>query len=83
MKDDKLYLIFIIECISRIEQYTLLDKQKFLTDTLIQDAVLRNLHTLSESAQRISDQLKVQHPQVAWAEISAFRNVVVHNYLGL
>ena len=48
-----------------------------------QDAVLRNLHTLSESTQHLSDPLKERYPQVPWRSISAFRNVVVHAYLNI
>jgi len=77
MKDDQLYLIHIIERIERIEQYTSEGRDTFLADTKTQDAVLRNLHTLSESTQRISDNLKTKHPEVGWRSIAAFRNVVV------
>jgi uncharacterized protein with HEPN domain len=83
MKDDRLYLIHIAECIERIERYTAPGRDDFLSDTMIQDAVLRNLHTLSESKQRLSDALKDQHPEVDWTSIAAFRNVVVHDYLGI
>ena len=55
MKDDRLYLIYIGECIKRIETYTIDGKSAFLDDLKSQDAVLRNLHTLSESVQRISE----------------------------
>lgn len=47
------------------------------------DAVLRNLHTLSESIQRISFDTRLKYPKVPWREICAFRNVVVHDYLGI
>jgi uncharacterized protein with HEPN domain len=83
MKQDRLYLIHIGECIERIERYIASGHAAFQEDTLIQDAVLRNLHTLTESTQRISDSLKAAHPRVAWREIAQFRNVVVHNYLGV
>jgi uncharacterized protein with HEPN domain len=43
MKDDKLYLIHISECIARIEQYTSEGRERFLEDAKTQDAVLRNL----------------------------------------
>jgi uncharacterized protein with HEPN domain len=76
-------LIHITECIERIERYTEPGDDAFLSDTMIQDAVLRNLHTLSESTQRLSDALKGQHPEVDWPSIAAFRNVVVHDYLGI
>lgn len=83
MKDDRLYLIHIIECISRIEQYVSGGKNEFLQSVLIQDAVLRNLHTLSESTQRLSEAMKESHPEVEWRRISGFRNVIVHDYLGV
>lgn len=83
MRDDRLHLIHITECIERIERYTAPGDGAFYSDTMIQDAVLRNLHTLSESTQRLSDALKDQHPEVDWTSIAAFRNVVVHDYLGI
>ncbi len=83
MKDDKLYLIHISECIARIEQYTPVGKDKFFEDHMAQDAVLRNLHTLTESIQRISSKTKLKYTEVDWRAISGFRNVVVHDYLGI
>ena len=83
MKDDKLYLTHIQECISRIEQYTREGKDQFLADIKTQDAVLRNLHTLAESTQQLSTSLKAAHPDIDWRGISAFRNAVVHGYLGV
>ena len=61
MKDDRLYLIYIGECIHYIEQYTAEGRGAFFADRKTQDAVLRNLHTLSESVQRLSDTLRAQH----------------------
>ena len=83
MKDNRLYLIHIREAIERIEEYTREGKDAFLEDHRTQDAVLRNLHTLAESTQRISGDLKAKHSQVEWRTLSAFRNVVVHDYLGI
>ena len=84
MKDDKLYLIHIDECIERIESYTKdIDKKTFMDSTLIQDAVVRNLQIMSESTQRLSESLKDSHPEIDWFKISGFRNVLVHDYLGV
>ena len=83
MKDDRLYLVHILDCIDHILQFTSEGKNSFLADRKTQDAVLRNLHTLSESVQRISTVTKLKYPEVPWREISAFRNVVVHDYLGI
>ncbi|MBN2001746.1 MAG: DUF86 domain-containing protein [Anaerolineae bacterium] len=83
MKSDRLYLVHILECIERIERYTVGGYATFEADTLIQDGVLRNLHTLTESTQRISESLKLRYPAVAWRDIAGFRNVLVHDYLGV
>jgi uncharacterized protein with HEPN domain len=50
---------------------------------LHQDAVLRNLHTITESTQRISNNIKEKYANIDWRSISAFRNVLVHDYLGI
>ena len=83
MTDDRLYLLYISECIRRIQQYTADGRETFRADTMRQDAVLRNLHTLAESTQRLSLALQVSRPDVDWRGIGAFRNVVVHNYLSV
>jgi uncharacterized protein with HEPN domain len=38
---------------------------------------------MAESAQRLSVESKKLAPEVPWRAISGFRNVVVHDYLGL
>ena len=83
MKDDRLYLVHVRECIAYILEFTAEGKDAFSADRKTQDAVLRNLHTLSESIQRISEDLKLRYPAVRWREIAAFRNVIVHDYLGI
>ena len=54
MKDDRLYLIHVSECIVRIEKYTVAGRDEFMISDMIQHAVIRNLQTLAESAQQIS-----------------------------
>ena len=84
MKDDRLYLIHICECIERIESYAKdIDKQEFIDSTLLQDAIVRNLQVLAESTQRLSDEIKETENEIDWFKIAGFRNVLVHDYLGL
>ncbi|HEX8229036.1 MAG TPA: DUF86 domain-containing protein [Chloroflexia bacterium] len=81
MRDDKLYLIHISECIERVESYVAGGKAEFMSSSLIQDAVARNLQVMAESTQRLSDGAKMAHPEIDWREIAGFRNVLVHDYL--
>jgi len=83
LKDDSFYLRHILECISRIEEDIAGGVEEFRASRMAQDAVLRNLQVLSESCQRLSGTLKSRWPQVEWAQIAAFRNVLVHDYVGL
>jgi uncharacterized protein with HEPN domain len=83
MKSDAVYLEHIQECIRRIEEHAAGGRDKFFQSLTLQDATLRNLQTLAESTQRLSPGLKASQPQVSWNGISGFRNVLVHNYLGV
>ncbi|HEY0004260.1 MAG TPA: HepT-like ribonuclease domain-containing protein [Pyrinomonadaceae bacterium] len=83
MKDDAVYLRHIAECIRRIEDNISGGRDLFLTMHALQDATLRNLQTLSEATQRLSDAVKSTHPEIEWVRVAAFRNVLVHNYLGI
>ena len=82
MKDDRAYLEYIVQCIAKIEQYSQNGKKDFLTNSIVQDAVLRRLQTLAESTQRLSPEIKADMPNIDWRSISGFRNVLVHDYLG-
>jgi len=83
MSKDRLYLVHIGECITRIKEYTVGGKDVFLSDPRTQDAVMRNLQTLAESTQRLSEDVRARHPDVNWRGIAGFRNVLVHGYLGV
>ena len=50
---------------------------------MIQDGVIRNLQTLAEASQRVSDAVKDSYPDVDWKGLAGFRNVLVHDYLGV
>jgi uncharacterized protein with HEPN domain len=83
LKNDRLYLQHVLECIRRVQRYTADGKERFVADTMIQDAVIRNLQTLSQSTTRISPELRSRRTDVPWRAITGFRNIVVHDYLGV
>ncbi len=45
--------------------------------------MLRELQTLAESTERLSEEFKSRHPQIPWRNIAGFRNILVHDYLGI
>lgn len=82
-ESDGVLLAHMRECIERIRDYTAGEQSRFDSSRLIQDAVIRNLQTLTESSQRLSDNIKATEPQTPWRELAGFRNVIVHGYLGI
>jgi uncharacterized protein with HEPN domain len=79
-KDWQAYARHILDAIARIR---LIEARGDLTqDVILYDAALRNLQTLCEATQRLPDDLKATYPDIPWREISGFRNILIHNYLG-
>ncbi|WP_459863644.1 HepT-like ribonuclease domain-containing protein [Endothiovibrio diazotrophicus] len=67
----------------RIDENIASGREAFMASHTLQDAVIRNLQTLAESTQRLSTEIKATQPHIDWRAIAAFRNVLVHDYLGL
>lgn len=83
MKDDKFYVIHVLEEIARLETFAAGGREAFFSSDLVRYAVLRSLQTLGESIKRLSEGVKAAYPQVDWKGIVALRNVLVHDYLDL
>ena len=79
---DDIYVKHMLECIQRIEQYVGGDKNRFFSDVMLKDAVMRVLQVMAESSQHISAETKKTQPKIDWRGISGFRNILVHDYLG-
>lgn len=80
---DLVYLTHMIECINRVFEYCEGGELSFRQSHLIQDAVIRNVQTMAESSQRLSESTKAIASNVPWRAISGFRNIIVHDYLGV
>ena len=83
MKDERVYLEHIRDALTRIAVYISEGEARFFAETIIQDAVLRNLQTLAEATQRLSEDRKGRFPLIDWRAMAGFRNVIVHTYLGI
>lgn len=83
MKDDRVYLTHILECIANIEDYTSGWEKAFLNSKMIQDAVIRNLEIIGEATKRISQELKTQNSDMPWREMAGLRDVLIHDYFGV
>ncbi|MBM3303188.1 MAG: DUF86 domain-containing protein [Deltaproteobacteria bacterium] len=83
MKDDRLYLVSILESIGKIRSYTKRGRAAFSANQMQQDAVVRNFETIGEATKQISRRLRQKHPEVPWRQVAGFRDVLIHDYLGI
>ncbi len=74
------YALHILDAINRIRRIQ--TRGDLTQDEVLYDAALRNLQTLSEATQQLPDNKKAEWPAIPWREISGFRNILAHNYLG-
>ncbi|MFC3116658.1 HepT-like ribonuclease domain-containing protein [Cellvibrio fontiphilus] len=74
------YALHILDSIAKIRRIQA--RGDIQQDDILYDAAVRNLQTLSEATQQLPAELKQQFPEIPWREISGFRNILVHNYLG-
>ena len=81
MKDDRLHLLYIIEAIDKILQYTKEGRDAFIANPMAQDAVIRNFEIIGEAVKQLSAEVKKKNPKIPWKRIAGFRDVLIHDYM--
>ena len=81
------YLEHILEALKRIFDYVEdIGEVGFLTHSLIQDAVLRNLEIVGEASNKLvryHDEFIKQYPDVPWEDMYWMRNRISHGYFSI
>lgn len=83
MKSDAVYLQHISDAIQKIESYTAVGHDVFMTTSHWQDATIRQLEIIGEAVKRLSPGFRQKYPEVPWRRIGGFRDVLIHDYLGV
>lgn len=78
---DEFFLNDILDCCHKIETYLAdIDESTFVQNTMLQDAVVRNIEIIGEASKNLSEGLRSQNPDIPWREIARMRDKVVHHY---
>jgi len=81
VKNDRLYLLHIVDSLQWIEQFVAEGRDAFLASRKTQDAVIRNFEIIGEAAKRLSPGITRAHNHIPWRRIAGFRDVLIHNYM--
>ena len=82
-RSDALYLDHIHERPQRIETCAREGREAFEASHVLQDAIIRKSEVISEAVKQCSPALLERYPDVPWRRIAGFRDVLIHNYMGV
>jgi uncharacterized protein with HEPN domain len=80
----KMFIEDIIGSIEKIEKYIGdLEYADFEKDSLVIDAVVRNLEIIGEAAKNVPEDVRLAHPEISWNRMIGLRNITIHEYFGV
>lgn len=83
-KNPIIYIEHIDASISKIKEYTNgIDEAGFLANSLIQDAVIRNLEIIGEATKKLNEEFRATYSEVEWKKIAGMRDKLIHDYIGV
>ena len=81
MDKDGIYKQHIVDAIADIESYVAdMTQERFETNKLTQDAVIRKFQVIGEAAKRLSPKFKNNRAGIPWKKISGMRDILIHDY---
>ena len=81
MERDSAFVLDIITSARLIRSYVEgVGRDEFLSNTQLQDSVIRRIEIIGEAAGRISSQFREAHPQIPWQAMRGMRNRMIHGY---
>lgn len=84
IKDAKVFIEHILECVELIENYTINKREdEFLSSVQLQDSVIRRIEIIGEATKNIPGQIKEKYQEIPWKRIAGMRDMLIHEYFGI
>mgnify|MGYP003381700081 CR=1 FL=1 len=80
-RDFRLYIADLIQSCDRITEYVGGSTfESFSNDSMLIDAVARNLEIIGEAVKNIPADTLQLRPEINWSDVARFRDVIAHQY---
>lgn len=83
MRDERAYLLHVLEAVDAILEYTADGRAAFFADRKTRDAVIRNVEIIGQAVKGLSDRTRALQPDVPWRRIAGMRDKLIHEYFGV
>ena len=87
MKDNKVYLLHILDAIKSIEEYILsiasYDDFWLKENKMARDAIVRQLEIVGEASNNLSEDFRLKYNDIPWHKATGMRNNLIHEYHGV
>ena len=82
MTDDRARIEHMLQSIERIQDAMKdVSEEDFFQSRILLDAMSFNFAILGEAANKVSDRLQADHPEIPWGDIIGMRNILIHDYV--
>ncbi len=76
--DDMIHIKHILAAMEQIDRYTRgMSESEFLSRTMVQDAVIRQIELIGEAASCVSVKFRNEHPKLQWAGMADIRKKII------
>jgi len=83
-RDESFYLQHILDAIAKVEAYVQgVDEATFSNNTMVQDAVIRQIEIVGEATKQLSEELRGKYAHIPWPDIAGMRDKLIHGYFGV
>lgn len=59
------------------------NETRFINDTLVQDAVIRNFEIIGEATKKLDLAFRQKYSEIEWKKIAGMRDKLIHDYIGV